>query len=250
MEDLTHVPMPGTSQPRLHPDTLPPSNQTLQRAIGFSLPPRGGHQSVCPAARPHGRGPKSPTTPGLPGAVLGPQPWSSAAPWGDTLERSTERPPTAAAPHFAWTTCSTSAGVCPGRHDAGVLADELAGPQESHSHDYWRSQAQSWGLGQTLGTRRKGQADKSQEPPPAGRWGPPAGLAWLPGEELVPDDQGQGEPRDTSGPRGLAGQVLSRARGGELVPESVPRSGRGSQARKTCTALVPRRGRAWRAPHS
>lgn len=66
--------------------TFQPNSQKGHR---LSLLREEATRSVCPAApASQGRGPQSPDSRGSPGAVLGPQPRSSAAPWGDTLERS------------------------------------------------------------------------------------------------------------------------------------------------------------------
>lgn len=162
-------------------------------------------RSVCPAAlASQGRGPQSPGSWGSPGSVLGPQPWDNAAPWSDTLERSAgalQQQRLRVSP--GQPVLLLTARSLPSRHDAGVLADRQQGPQESHSHDYWRSQARSWGSGQTLGTRRKGQTDKSQEPPACRAGAPPAGARLAPwGRAGSPMIQGQGEPKDTPWPRG------------------------------------------------
>lgn len=174
------MPMPGTSQPQLHPDTLTaPSNQTLRRATGARSSERRPPGLSAPLAQPHiGRGPQTPS----PGAPRG-----DATPWGVTLEGLAgalrqQRLCTSPGQPVPF----LSARSLPGQRDAGVLADRQQGPQESHSHGYQRSQARSWGSGQTPGTRRKGKRTKAKNPPPAQLEAPQQGPAWLPGEELVP----------------------------------------------------------------
>lgn len=186
-------------------------------------------RSVCPAAlASQGRGPQSPGSWGSPGSVLGPQPWDNAAPWSDTLERSAgalQQQRLRVSP--GQPVLLLTARSLPSRHDAGVLADRQQGPQESHSHDYWRSQARSWGSGQTLGTRRKGQTDKSQEPPACRAGAPPAGARLAPwGKSWFPDDPGAGRAQRHA----LAQGPQQDGRDGPAVEswrrESVPESGR------------------------
>lgn len=183
------MPMPGTSQPRLHPDTLHLPTKLSEGPSAFT-PPRGGHQVClprCPGLTGEGghRAPTPGAPPGQcsvpsPGAVLlrGVTHWSALPASSDT----------AAAPHFAWTTCSTSHRPESARPTRRRSACRQTARTAGISQPQLLEEPSTVvGIRPDTGDEKKGaNGQKPRTPPPAELEAPQQGPAWLPGEELVP----------------------------------------------------------------
>lgn len=232
------MPMPGTSQPQLHPDTLtPPSNQTLRRATGACSSERRPPGLSAPLAQPHvGRGPQTPS----PGAPRG-----NATPWGVTLEglAGALRHSSGSALRLDNLFHFSAPGACP----ADVTQECL----QTDSKDRRNLTAT------TTGGAKRGRGDQArhgereergngQKPrtPHPHSWRPPSrGLSGSLGKSWFPDDPGAGRAQRhawAQGPQqdGHDGPVVK-----SWCCESVPELGRepGGRARRWSPRRAERR---------
>ena len=226
------MPMPGTSQPRLHPDTLHLPTK-LSEGLSALAPPRGGHQAClprCPGLT--GEGATEPGSWGSPGSVLGPQTRGNAAPWvthwsarlapSDSsgsafrLDNLFHFSPPGACPVDTTQECSQTDS----KDRRNLTATTAGGAKHGR-----RDRARHWGR------EERGKRTKAKDPPPAELEAPSrARLApWRRVGSPPPMIQGQGEPRDTPWPRGHSrtGMTGPRRRAGTA---SLTPSRGGSQA--------------------